>query len=680
MKEHKHTNQLINESSPYLLQHAHNPVNWHPWKDDLLDKAKEEGKLLLISVGYSACHWCHVMEHESFEDEEVAEIMNSNYFCIKVDREERPDVDQVYMNAVQIMTGMGGWPMNVVALPDGRPVWGGTYFKKEQWKDALQQIANLYKTKPEQLIEYAEKLEGGLKQIQIIDPPGEESDLHKDFFIPILNKWKKGFDLKNGGNKAAPKFMMPNNYEFLMRHAYHNSDKELLDFVELTLNKISWGGVFDPVGGGFSRYSVDERWHVPHFEKMLYDNAQLVQLYSRAYKITKNEWYKEVVEKTLAFVEKELTDKSGAFYSALDADSENRRGESEEGAYYVWTREELQELIGDDFEMFSSFYNINSAGKWEQDKYVLFRNKSLAELAENFQITIDELNTKKESWNSILFKAREKRAKPGLDDKSLTSWNAMMVSGYVEAYNTFQNPDYLKKAVDSIEFLLNNLTGTNGNLLHTFKNGKASINGYLEDYAFLIEALLHLYQCTFEASYLNKAEEFVAIVEQNFVDSNSGLYFFTSREDRSLVTKTIEYNDNVIPASNSVMAKNLFKLGKLLGDLKYVEKAELMLKNIQEKIPEYPQYFSNWLDLMLNFTHPFYEIAITGKEFSTLAESLQKNYLPNCVICASNEETELALLKNRIKPGKNLIYVCREGSCNLPVGSIPEALDQISEV
>ncbi len=677
MKEYKHTNQLINETSPYLLQHAHNPVNWHPWKDELLEEALEQKKLLLISVGYSACHWCHVMEHESFEDEEVARIMNSNYFCIKVDREERPDVDQVYMNAVQVMTGMGGWPMNVVALPDGRPVWGGTYFRKEQWKDALQQIANLYKNKPEQLLDYAEKLENGLNQIQIIDPPGEVNDLHPDFFVQVLSRWEKHFDHKNGGIQGAPKFMMPNNYEFLMRYAYQTSNQELLDFVKLSLDKISWGGVFDQVDGGFSRYSVDERWHVPHFEKMLYDNAQLVQLYSKAYKMTKNDWYKEVVEKTLSFIQKELTDDSGAFYSALDADSENSQGENEEGAYYVWSKEELKELIDEDFELFSSFYNINSTGKWEEEKYVLFRNKSLEDLAETFNISLSELNKKKRFWNSILLEARTKRSKPGLDDKSLTSWNAMMVSGYVEAYNAFHNPDYLDEAIKSVQFILENLIHGKANLFHTYKNAKASINGYLEDYAFLIQALLDVYQCTFKKSYLEKAEELVVVVERNFSDPHSGLYFFKSQEDRSLITKTIEYNDNVIPASNSVMAKNLFKLGKLLGNEQYLEKAKKMLTNIQDKIPESPRYFSNWLDLMLDFTHPFYEIAITGNNFSNKAESFLKRYIPNSVICASGKESELPLLKNRFHPGKDLIYICKEGACNLPVTSVDEALKQV---
>ena len=430
----EYTNELIHESSPYLLQHAHNPVNWKPWNNHVLEEARSKNKLLIISVGYSACHWCHVMEHESFEDEDIAGIMNANYINIKVDREERPDIDHVYMNAVQVMTGMGGWPMNVVALPDGRPVWGGTYFKKEQWGDALKQIAHLYETQPEKLEEYAEKLENGLKQIQIIEPGNDNSDFHKDFFLPIIEKWKRSFDSKNGGYQRAPKFMMPNNFEFLMRYAYQNSDKELMDHCILTLNKMSWGGVFDPIDGGFSRYSVDERWHVPHFEKMLYDNAQLVQLYAKAYKITNDEWYGEVVEKTLEYINNEMTDDSGAFYSALDADSENSIGEKEEGAYYIWTKEELETILKENFSLFSAYYNINNYGKWEDLNYVLIRTKKTEAIAEELGIPWNELTERIKECHDKLRNERKKRKKPGLDDKTLTSWNAMMISGYVEAY------------------------------------------------------------------------------------------------------------------------------------------------------------------------------------------------------------------------------------------------------
>ncbi len=676
----QYTNDLINESSPYLLQHAHNPVDWKAWNDKSLDLAQKENKLLLISVGYSACHWCHVMEHESFEDEEVAQIMNKDYICIKVDREERPDVDQVYMNAVQIMTGMGGWPMNVVALPDGRPVWGGTYFRKEQWKDALQQISQLYKNKPEQLEEYAGKLEQGLKQIQIIEPVEKEGDFHRDFFLSVMEKWRRSFDLKNGGLNRAPKFMMPSNYEFLMRYAFQNSDNELMDYCLHTLNKISWGGVFDPVEGGFSRYSIDEKWHVPHFEKMLYDNAQLVQLYSQAYRITRDDWYREVVAKTLEFIENQMMDKSGAFYSALDADSENENGISEEGAYYVWTKSELQNIFQDDFEMFSAFYNINNYGKWEDDKYVLIRTENIEQIAEKFQISEEELKFKNKRWNEQLLEARQKRKKPGLDDKSLTSWNALMINGYSEAYITFGKEEYLKKAEMNAGFILKQQLKEDGTLHHTYKDGKSSINAYLEDYAFCIEAFIKLYQACFDIKYLEYAEKFVEITNSYFEDPKSGLYFFTSEKDRQLISRNIETSDNVIPASNSVMAKNLYRLGKLTGNIAYIEKAENMLRQVLDKIPESPQYFSNWLDLMLNFTYPFYEIAITGKDYMENGRYFQQNYLPNTILAAHNSSSDLSLLKDRFKEGKELIYICQEGSCQLPTHSKTQAIQQISQI
>jgi len=676
----KNTNDLIHESSPYLLQHAHNPVDWKPWNNESLDKAQHENKLLLISVGYSACHWCHVMEHESFEDEDVAELMNANYICIKVDREERPDVDQVYMNAVQIMTGMGGWPMNIVALPDGRPVWGGTYFRKEQWSEALKQIAHLYRSQPDKLLEYAEKLEQGLKQLQIIEPIKDPNKLHRDFFIPIIKKWKRSFDLKNGGYQRSPKFMMPNNYEFLLRYAFQNSDEELLNHCLFTLDKISWGGVFDPIEGGFSRYSVDEKWHIPHFEKMLYDNAQLVQLYSKAYKITNNEWYKTVVEKTLQFIASEMTDSSGAFYSALDADSKDENGKNEEGAYYVWTKEKLKSILGEEFEIFSEYYNINHYGKWEAENYVLIRTKSLDQLSEDLGISKKELQQRIAKCNLKLKKAKSKRPKPGLDDKSLTSWNALMISGYTEAYKAFRSKEYLEAAEKNADFIFKNQLQEDGRLYHSYKNGKSSINGYLEDYAFCISAFLDLYESTFNQVYLDKAQNLLNVTEEDFQDPTSGLYFFSSRKDRELVTKTIEINDNVIPASNSEMAKNMFRFGKLTGNLEYVRKAEKMLQTILDKIPEYPQSYSNWLDLMLNFTNPFYEVAITGDDYKKLAESFQDDYLPNTVIAATNSKSDMSLLKDRLVKGKNLIYICTEGSCQLPADSKVEALQHISQV
>ena len=371
--KHPYTNALVNETSPYLLQHAHNPVDWNAWNETTLEKAKTENKLILISVGYAACHWCHVMEHESFEDSIVAQVMNKSFINIKVDREERPDVDQVYMNAVQLMTGSGGWPLNVIALPDGRPVWGGTYFKKEQWMDALEQISKLYADNPEKLQDYADKLEEGIKSLDVVQLNTDEPVFDKPFIQNAIKSWSKQFDKNQGGMNKAPKFMMPNNYHFLLRYAYQNNDTELLDFVNLTLKKMAYGGVFDQIGGGFSRYSVDAKWHIPHFEKMLYDNGQLVSLYTDAYLITKNEIYKDIVTETLKYIKQEMTTSNGAFYSSLDADSNTSEGELEEGAFYVWTKNELNTLLKEDFELFSDYYNVNNYGFWEHDNYVLIR-------------------------------------------------------------------------------------------------------------------------------------------------------------------------------------------------------------------------------------------------------------------------------------------------------------------
>ena len=359
-----HTNELIKESSPYLLQHAHNPVDWKAWNDISLQEAKDQNKLLIISIGYSSCHWCHVMEKESFENELVADVMNKNYINIKVDREERPDVDNVYMNAVQLMTGRGGWPLNAIALPDGRPIWGGTYFPKEDWISSLEQIADLYQKDPDKLIEYAEKLEKGIKTMDIVTPNPNTPSFKKDELQDAIQSWARSWDTREGGLNRAPKFMMPNNYHFLLRYGHQNQDQEILDYVNITLQQIAFGGVNDQVGGGFSRYSTDTKWHVPHFEKMLYDNAQLVSLYSDAYLATQNELYKETVYQTLSYIAREMTTEQGGFYSALDADSLDKEGILEEGTYYVWTKEELEQLLGVDFTLFKEYYNINSYGKW----------------------------------------------------------------------------------------------------------------------------------------------------------------------------------------------------------------------------------------------------------------------------------------------------------------------------
>lgn len=677
MAKPKFTNKLINETSPYLLQHAHNPVNWEGWNTQSLEKARREDKLLLISVGYSACHWCHVMEHESFEDESVAEIMNRHFVNIKVDREERPDIDQVYMNAIQIMTGTGGWPMNIVALPDGRPVWGGTYFRKDQWKDALKQLSTLYHTKPNEMKDYAVKLEAGLKRLQLIETPKEETPFAPQFLENMLQKWRKTFDLKNGGSQGAPKFMLPVSLSFLFRYAVQHDSKDVFEHCLHSLNKISYGGIFDHIGGGFSRYSVDERWHVPHFEKMLYDNAQLISLYSKAFAFKKNQWYKEVVYKTLNFIKEELTANNGAFYSALDADSKDKSDNKKEGAYYVWEKDDLQKLLQEDFYIFEAYYNINSFGKWEENNYVLIRSKSDKEIAEAFKLKPSKLEEKKKHWTKILKKERDKRPKPELDDKSLTSWNALMLNGYVDAYKAFGEPKFLENALKNAAFLQEHQLKTDYRLWHSFKNGKSSINAYLEDYALCTEAFLNLYEATFEEKWLEIAKQLILVCLEDFQDKKSGMFYFTSCRDEALITRNYELNDNVIPASNSVMAKNLFKLSCITGNREYYDLSKKMLRIVQPQIETHPQSYANWLDLMLNFTESFNEIAIMGKNALSIKKQLQQEFLPNCVFAGSTRPSEISILKNRFSDNKDLIYICSGGKCDLPLNSVEKVIEKL---
>lgn len=675
MEQHAYTNDLIHETSPYLLQHAHNPINWKPWGEEALQEAKKENKLIIVSIGYAACHWCHVMEHESFEDPKIAEIMNANYVNIKVDREERPDIDQVYMSAVQLMTGSGGWPLNMVVLPDGRPVWGGTYFPKGNWVDALKQIVNLYEKQPDKLIEYAEKLEQGIKAIDLIEVNTSAINFDKEFIAASVKEWSSHFDHQKGGTKRVPKFMMPNNYHFLLRYAYQTKDETLLKFVKNTLTKMSYGGVYDHVGGGFARYSTDGKWHVPHFEKMLYDNAQLVSLYSDAFLVTKDSWFKDVVYETLDFVARELTNKEGAFYSSLDADSNTLDGELEEGAFYVWTKEELKKIVPDhDYPLFTDYYNINSYGFWEKGNYVLIRKDAHQKFCSDHNIDSEVLIKKIAQWKQILLHEREKRSRPRLDDKTLTSWNALMLKGYLDAYRVFGEKRFLDAAIKNANFIKTTQLKKDTSLFHNYKNGKSTINGYLEDYALVIEAFIALYQNTFDPEWLKISEQLTQYTLQHFFDENKNIFYFTSDLDPKLITRTIEYSDNVIPASNSIMAKNLFLLSHYFDRSNYKEISEQMLHNIKPQIKSYASGYSNWLDVMLNFSFDFYELVIIGKEAKIKLKEVDQTYIPNKLIAGGISDSDSALLKNRFVKDKTLFYLCVNNSCKYPVEEFKDVL------
>ena len=671
-EKHKYTNSLVNETSPYLLQHAHNPVDWHPWNEKTLAKAQKEDKLLLISIGYSACHWCHVMEHESFEDEEVAKIMNENFICIKVDREERPDVDQIYMTAVQLMQQRGGWPLNCIALPDGRPFWGGTYFRKNEWKKQILGLANAYQNNREKVLEYAEKLSKGIQQVEMVVKNTEEENFSWKDINNMVSTWSERFDNSEGGSNGAPKFPMPNAYSFLLKYAHLSDNKEVLDHIELTLNKMAFGGIYDQIGGGFARYSTDRSWKAPHFEKMLYDNGQLVSLYSDAYLKFQNPLYKDVVFESLEFVERELLDETGAFYSALDADSEG-----EEGKFYVWNEEELKTLIASDFPIFKDYYNINGRGLWEHGNYILLRKESKDRIAKKHNISVSDLESKIENWKGILMKERDKRIRPGLDDKSLTSWNALMLKGYIDAYMTFGDKHHLDIAMKNANFIINTQMNQEGKLFHSYKNGKSTINAYLEDYALTISAFVRLYESTFDEKWLTYSEKLTEYAIAHFYDTKSGMFFFTSDLDPKLIARKMEINDNVIPASNSVMANCLFDLGTILDNEKYKQISVQILNNVKPEMSSYASGYSNYANLMLKQIHPYYEVAVVGKDAHLKTMELNRKYNPNKLFIGSFGESDLELLQGKYVEGTTMIYVCENKVCQLPTTNIMEAIKLI---
>jgi uncharacterized protein YyaL (SSP411 family) len=671
-KSSQHTNDLIHESSPYLLQHAHNPVNWYPWGDKALQKAKAENKMLIISIGYAACHWCHVMEHESFEDEEVAAIMNQNFICIKVDREERPDVDQVYMNAVQLITGRGGWPLNAIALADGRPFYAGTYFPKDKWMNMLAYFVDMQQNKPEALEKSAAQVTQGIHVTEKVT--FKEAD--KDFSINDLHKqfetWKPNIDFTRGGENRAPKFPMPSAWSYLLHYHYLTNNEEALKALRVTLDNMAWGGIYDHLQGGFARYSTDANWHVPHFEKMLYDNAQLVTLYAQAYQAIKDPLYKKVVYETLEFVEQELTSPGGGFYSSLDADSEGV-----EGKFYIWSKEEIDSALGSDAAFFSSYYNITADGNWEHGNSILLRNETDEAIADRFKISVDELKNRIDAAKRKLMMVRNARIKPGLDDKILSSWNALMITGYAKAYRVFGEDRFLDSAIRNADFLLQNAIAENGEMTRNYKNGKASINALLDDYAFTISAFIELYQASFDESWLTEADKLTGYALEHFFDIKSKMFFYTHDQYADLIARKMELSDNVIPSSNSEMAKNLFLLGHFLGKDDYISKAKQMLINVEADVQRSIYFYANWGTLQALFTSPLYEVAIMGDKFAGKRKEFDEHYLPNAIFLGSKTESSLALLENKLIAGQTTIYVCRDKSCELPVLETGEALKQI---
>ena len=669
----KFRNKLANETSPYLLQHAGNPVDWYPWGNEALNKAKVENKLIIISIGYAACHWCHVMEHESFEDVSVAQVMNDFYISIKVDREERPDVDQIYMDAAYLITGRGGWPLNVITIPDGKPVFAGTYFRKEDWTRILLYFKDLYQKEHETFNREAGKLTDAMKGIKVPGLQEKSSPFSKKEIEESVGKIISYIDFTNGGTKGAPKFPMPNIYKFLMTSYFHTKDERTLEAIKTTLDNMARGGIYDHIGGGFARYSTDEIWKVPHFEKMLYDNGLLVSLYSNVYRLTKNEKYKNIVFGTLEFIETEMTHESGGFYSSLDADSEG-----EEGKYYVWKKEVIDKLLGERSELFCDYCSVSSIGNWEGNN-ILFINQKKEDLLKKYQISEQIFGKIIDESKKILFDERDKRVKPGLDDKILTSWNALMLRGYVDAYFTFNEEKFLSAALRNGEYILENMMNENGKLNRNYKNGKSTINAFLDDYAYTIESFIALYEATFDEKWIYTARKLVDYVILHFSDSQSPMFFYTSDIDDPLIARKMDFSDNVIPASNSSLAIGLIKLSKIFVNENYEERALKLISSIKQSAIQNPTFHSYWLLAATYFVYPFYEVRIVGSECFKKRNELAKKFLPNIVLFGSSEEENLVILKERFVEGKTLIYICEKGVCQLPVEDVGDAIVKLEE-
>ena len=658
-------NNLISETSPYLLQHAYNPVQWVSWSDEAFEKAKKENKLVLISIGYSACHWCHVMEHESFEDDEVAVIMNEHFVNIKVDREERPDVDQIYMTAVQLMTQRGGWPLNCFTLPDGRPVYGGTYFPKEQWIHILNSLVHTKEQDPERVLEYAQKLQEGISQSELIDIPQEIGQFSEEKLHEMVLRWSRQFDNLEGGMNKAPKFPMPNNYSFLLSYAKKFDSEKVSNHAHLTLQKMALGGIYDQIGGGFARYSVDMIWKVPHFEKMLYDNAQLISVYSKAFREKPNDLYKETVFETVEWLQREMMDHSGAFYSALDADTEG-----EEGKFYCWSEEELQKVQDLDVKFVRDYYNINQFGFWEDEKYILLRRETDPEFVNKKGLSNDELKSKVNTVKNRLFVERKARTFPGLDYKCLTGWNGMTIRGLCDAYASFKDEQFLILARNCGKWILEKQY-LEGKLKRVFSKGETKIDGFLEDYAHTIDAFIALYQVTAELHWLESAKELTEVVERNFMNAESKMCYFTS-SDSNLIARKMELNDNVIPASNSVMARNLWKLGHYFRNDTWISNAKQMLTNVYEGMEYYGSGYSNWGQLLLEILNETIEISLINMEFER--DQILPFIQENTVV---SYHREVPISANYEKQG---IYICHKGRCLATELDFEIALNRYSEL
>lgn len=666
----EHTNKLIDSTSPYLLQHAHNPVNWYPWGKEALDKALDENKPILLSIGYSSCHWCHVMAHESFENDTIAEFMNEHFVNIKLDREERPDIDNIYMDAVQAMGLRGGWPLNVFLTPQQKPFYGGTYFPKDNWLALLQNITKAYTQNYQKLHESADQFAAALQasDIRKYNLSENQADVTDEDLTKAVKVIRSKFDSKWGGMDRAPKFPMPAIWHYLLAYSQDFDDKDIEKHVLLTLDQIEQGGIYDQIGGGFSRYSVDSEWHVPHFEKMLYDNGQLLTLYANAYKLSGKENYKRVIKETAEWLEREMMNKNGGFYSALDADSEG-----EEGKFYVWSQEEIFNMVEEDSSVICKYYDVRKSGNWEHTN-VLRRLDNDSTFATNWKLSEQDLQSKIAQFKSKALTERSKRIRPGLDDKIIAGWNGLALSGLLHSYQATGDSLFLDLANRNASFIKDSFI-SDGKLIRIYG---LTTQGFLEDYAAVIQSFITYYETTFNIEHLNIASHLTDQVIDEFYDNDEKLFFYSSSQSESLIARKKELFDNVIPSSNAMMTENLYKLGIMLDKENYKSLSLEMLKQTSSLVKQEAEYMSYWSYVTLTANHTTPEVVVVGNDTTGIVERFHRTYLPNKVLMYGKEGTDLPLFEYKSEiDNKPTIYVCYNKTCKRPVHDFEAALKEM---
>ena len=668
-------NHLTKETSPYLLQHAYNPVDWYPWGKDALQKAKQENKPILVSIGYAACHWCHVMERESFEDEATASIMNNNFVNIKIDREERPDLDHIYMDAVQAMTGSGGWPLNVFLTPEGKPFYGGTYFpparafNRPSWKEVLLSIANAYQEKKPEIIQQAENLTQHLfqsNQFGIGKQTGIET-FSKESSMEIYSNLMKNADLEEGGFGRAPKFPQSFSIQWLMKHFHLSRDEAALKQALLSLDKMILGGIYDQVGGGFARYSTDAEWLAPHFEKMLYDNALLVTTLSEAYQLTGKDLYKDTINETISFVKRELMSHEYGFYCALDADSEG-----EEGKFYVWNKQEVEEILGDQADIACEYFDITDRGNWE-GKNILRVRLPMKEFADNKKLNVERVKNMVQSVKKKLLEKRSYRTRPQLDDKKLLGWNALMNMACSKAYMATGEEEYRDLATRNMKFILDSFRNNDTlGLYHSYKNGEAKFPAFLDDIAYLIQAMILLQEITGETEYLEKGKNLTEHVIANFSEENGPFFYYTPKDQEDIIVRKKEIYDGATPSGNAVMAHNLFYLSVVFDIREWKTRSMEMVSSLEQVIRKYPGSFGMWASLLLAFTADVPEIVLTGKKINELRKQILSIFISHRIF-QSTEITNptFPLLEGKPIADQPLIFLCKNYACQSPATDLP---------